>query len=123
MLKGLAFIIRREDITTEQTPNQGITFLKGCLIAVAILVIVLAYIIIGEVVFGLQHPWVGLLALTAWGGLYANNIADVHKVFIGSTVAILIGAGLWWVPSLNRPSWRNNTFNFNYFDTRWFSCR
>jgi hypothetical protein len=88
---------------TEQTPSPGMAYLKACLTAVVVLAVVVAYIVFGTVVLKLPNPWVGLLAVTAWGGLYANSLEHAPKVFIGSAAALLVGASQWLLPTVLGP--------------------
>lgn len=84
-----------------QSSNASeITLVKGMLIALAVLAVVLSWIVFGNLVLGLQNPWVGLVALTTFGAAYQNNLADAPKVWIGSAVALLIGWILWYVPAV-----------------------
>lgn len=87
-------------MTNGQTAEvQAMPFWKGCLIAIIVLVVVIAWIVFGKLVLQLNNPWVGLVALTTFGAAYHNNLPDAPKIWIGSAVALLIGWTLWYVPA------------------------
>ncbi len=84
--------------------NENQTTLgKAILIGALILLVIIAWIILGQLVFKLQNHWVGLVALTMFGAVYSNNLSDAPKVWIGSAIGLLLAYLLWYLPSIMNP--------------------
>jgi hypothetical protein len=86
-------------MTEQQSAEvQAMPFWKAYLVGFVILVIVIAWLVLGMVVLKLQNAWVGLVAITMFGAVYHNNWPDAPKVWVGSLVGILLGYLNWWIP-------------------------
>ena len=84
----------------KNSEDQGMPFWKAFLVAIVAMVVIVGWVMLGQLVFNLHNPWVGLIALTVFGALYKGNIADAPKVWIGSAAALLIAYLLWSVPKI-----------------------
>jgi hypothetical protein len=92
-------------MTTEQSAvGEVMSFWKACLIAFAVLAVIIVWILFGQFVLKLQNPWVGLLALTTFGAAFHSNMPDAPKVWIGSAVALLTAFLLWYLPEQIGPA-------------------
>ncbi len=90
--------------TEKAAQEQIVPFWKAFLIALAILVVLIAWILFGRFVLKLEKHWVGLIAITLFGGLYNNNLADAPKIYVGSAVGLVMGFLLWYLPAKIGPA-------------------
>lgn len=88
-------------MSTKQTAQEhAIPFWKACLISLAVIIVLIAWVLFGKIVLKLENQWVGLVAVTLFGGMCMNNLAEAPKIYLGSAVGLLAGFLLWYLPSI-----------------------
>ena len=82
-----------------ETSPENVTFVKGLITAVIILVIAVVYIVLNSLV-GLENVWIGLTVLTLWSAIGHSKNEELAKAWVSAFVGILLAYLLAYLPTI-----------------------